>query len=156
MAAGFSWRSPTSLFIVPPKTKITASYFIKHVFTPMFDVDIKKLNGKETGKVLLHMDKASSHTARKTANWLNSHKIKFIPKEEWLPNSPELSPIDYFANGTLKKMLKERKYSTGRGMIMAVREKWRKIKLEHFQNALLSWPKRVNLVKKARGHKVAL
>ena len=64
--------------------------------------------------------------------------------------------MDYFANGTLKKMLKERKYSTGWGMIKAVREEWGKIKLEHFQNALLSWSKPVNLVKKAKGHKVAL
>ena len=102
------------------------------------------------------MDIASSHTARKTVNWLNSRKMKFIPKEGWLPNNPELSPMDYFANGTLKKMLKERKYSTGRGMINAVREEWGKIKRKHFQNALLSFPKRVNLVKKAKGHKVAL
>ena len=102
------------------------------------------------------MDSASSHTAPKTVSWLNSRKIKFIPKEEWLPNSPELSPMDYFANETLKKMLKERKYSTGRGMIKAVREEWGKIKLEHFQNGLLSWPKQVNLVKKTKAHKVAL
>ena len=122
----------------------------------MSDVDIKKLYGKESGKVLRHMDSASSHTARKTVNWLNSRKLKFISKEEWLPNSSEFSPMDYFANGTLKKMLKERKYSTGRGMIKAVREEWGKIKREHFQNALTSWPERVNLVKKAKGHKVAL
>ena len=28
MAAGFTWHGPTRLFIVPPKTKITADYFI--------------------------------------------------------------------------------------------------------------------------------
>ena len=63
MAAGFTWRGPTRLYIVPPKTKITAEYFVKQVLTPMFDVDIPKLYGKEAGKVELHMDSASSHTA---------------------------------------------------------------------------------------------
>ena len=149
MCGGFSMCGPARLFIMPPKTKVNAEYFIKHVLTPMFDIDVKKLYGREAGKVVLHMDSATSHTSQKTIQWLKSRKIKFIPKEEWLPNSPELSPMDYFANGYLKKMLKKRKYWTGRGLIAAAKEEWEKIPLEMFQNALRAWPKRVHVVEKA-------
>ena len=69
----------------------------------MFDVDVPKLFGKDARKVVLHMDSATSHTARKTVACLNSRGIKFITKDQWLPNSPELAPMDYFANGDLKK-----------------------------------------------------
>ena len=122
----------------------------------MFDVDIPKLYGMEASRVVLHMDSASSHTAQKTVQWLESRKIKFIPKEEWLPNSPELSPMDYFAIGYLKKMIKKRRYRSGSGLIKVAREEWGKIPLEMFQKALMSWPKRVNVVQKAKGNKVAL
>ena len=55
-----------------------------------------------------------------------------------------------------KKMLKKRKYWTGRGLIAAAKEEWEKIPLEMFQNALRAWPKRVHVVEKAKGQKVAL
>ena len=103
MAAGFSWNGPTRLDIIPKKTKITAEYFIKHVPTQMFDADVKKLYRRAAGRVVLHADSATSQTSQKAVQWLTSRKINFIPKDEWLSNSPELSPMDYFANGYLKK-----------------------------------------------------
>ena len=95
MAAIFCWNGQTQLFSIPARTKVNADYFIQH----MFLVDVPRLFGRNTHKVLLHMDSASSHTAQKIINWLNSHGIKFITKDEWLPNSPKLAPMDYFANG---------------------------------------------------------
>ena len=41
-------------------------------------------------------------------------------------------------------------------MIAAAKEEWEKIPLEMFQNALRAWPKRVHVVEKAKGQKVAL
>ena len=93
---------------------------------------------------------------QKDNRWLNSHGIKFITKDEWLPNSPELAPMDYFANDHLKQMTRKRLYTTARGMIRAAKEEWSKIPLEMFQNALLAWPERIDLVNKAKGNRVAL
>ena len=151
MAAGFCWNGQAQLFFIPARTKVNADYFIQHVLGPMFAVDVPRLFGRNAHKVLLHMDSASSHTARKTINWLNSHGIKFITKDEWLPNNPELAPMDYCANGRLKQMMRKRLYTTERGMIRAAKEEWSKIPLEMFQNALLAWPERSNLANKAKG-----
>ena len=156
MAAAFCWHGQTRLTIIPARAKVNADYFIQHVLTPMFDVDVPKLFGKDAGKVVLHMDSATSHTARKTVAWLNSRGIKFITKDQWLPNSPELAPMDYFANGHLKKMMKKHRYRSGRGMIDAAKEEWSNIPLEMFRNALLAWPKRVQMVHKAKGNRVPL
>ena len=41
-------------------------------------------------------------------------------------------------------------------MIAAAKGAWGKIPLEMFLNALLVWPKRVRVVEKAKGPKVAL
>ena len=138
MAAGFSWNGQTQLFFIPARTKVNADYFIQHVLGSMFAVNVPRLFGRNAHKVLLHVDSASTHMARKTINWLNSHGIKFIAKDEWLPNSPELAPMDYFVNGHLKEMMRKRLYTTARGMIRAAKEEWSKIPLEVFQNAL--WP----------------
>ena len=69
----------------------------------MLFVDLKKLYGKERSKVWIHFDSASSHVAKETYAWLDKHGFNYITKDEWLANSPEVSPMDYFANGYLKK-----------------------------------------------------
>ena len=139
-AAGFSYRGPTRLYIVPKGSKVNADVFIKEILEPMLMVDMRKLYGKEMSKVIVHMDSASSHTATKTQQWLRDHNIKFFTKEEWLANSPEVSPMDFFANGVLKQRLKLRKFTTETGMIRAAKDEWSKIPLQTFQNAIDSWP----------------
>ena len=102
------------------------------------------------------MDSAPSHTARKTTEWLVANGLKYISKEEWLPYSPELTPMDFFANGYLKSKLKRRQYKTLDGMLRCAKDEWNKIPLELFQKALASWFKRVLAVRKARGKYVSL
>ena len=81
-AAGFSYRGPTRLYVVPKDTKVNVDLFIKHILRPMMLVDVPKLFGADAGKVILHMDSVSSHTAKKTIKWLESRQIKFIRKRE--------------------------------------------------------------------------
>ena len=80
--------------------------------------------------------------------------MKYITKEQWLPNSPKVSPMDYFGNGHLKKRLWRRRYTTVDGMLKAVKEEWENIPLEMFQDSLSSWSDRVLAIHKAHGHAV--
>jgi hypothetical protein len=150
-AAGFSWRGPTKLYIVPSNTKVNSEVFIKQILEPMVTVDIPRPYGRDAKKVWLHLDSATSHTAKSTRDWLDAHGVKYFTKEEWLANSPELSPMDFFANGYFKSQLRKRNYKTLKGMLKAANEEWRKIPLEMFQKALRSWPKRVLAIHKAQG-----
>ena len=102
----------------------------------------------------VHFDSSTSHTAGETVKWLKANKIKFIPAEKWTPNSPEVSPMDFFGNGYLKSLIKKRHYKTFEGMIRCAKEEWLNIPLEMFQKALFSWSDRLLKIHKARGHYV--
>jgi hypothetical protein len=150
-AAGYGWRGQTRLFIVPAKAKVNADIFIKHILEPMMLVDVPRIYGKDKDRVILHMDSARAHTAQKVYNWLDHHKIKYFTKEEWLANSPEVSPMDFFANGYFKGQMNKRRYLTMKGMLKAAHEEWAKIPLEMFQNSFKSWPSRVLAIHKNKG-----
>ncbi|OWA51280.1 hypothetical protein BV898_15772 [Hypsibius exemplaris] len=95
---------------------------------------------------------ARSHTAKPVYEWLDAHKIKYFTKDQWLANSPEVSPMDFFANGYFKSQLAKRKYTCMADMLKAANEKWDAIPKEMFRNALRSWPDRVLAIHKAKGH----
>lgn len=138
-AASYSWRGETQLYVVPKDAKVNSALFIEHILEPMMLVDVPRLYGVDADKVALHMDSAPAHTAKIVFKWLQDH-IKFFTKEQWMPNSPEVSPMDFFANGYLKGQLKKRLYRSMAGMLKAAEEEWLKSPLEIFQNSLRTWP----------------
>ena len=116
-AAGFSWRGQTRLYPIPNDSEMTGEVFIKSVLCPILFRDVPRLYRKDASKVVLHIDSARSHTCQKTVQWLNDNRIKWITKDQWMPNSPKGSPLDYFANGYLKNRLNRRQFTTMRGML---------------------------------------
>ena len=85
-------------------------------------VDLPKLYGKEAFKVVLHINSATSHTAQMTIQWLEAHGFKYITKDQWLPNSPEISSMDFFANRYLKSKLIARRYTIIDGMLRCAKQ----------------------------------
>ena len=153
-AAGFCAKGKTDLYFIPKDTKVCSKVFVKQVLEPMFKRDVPRIFGRNKNKVLLHMDSASSHTSKYTTNWLKSNKINYITKDQWLPNSPKLSPMDYFANGYLKNKIKRRRYRTMRGLKQCARQEWENIPVKMCANAIESWPKRVLAVHRAKGRDI--
>lgn len=60
------------------------------------------------GDFVFHQDSAPSQSKKMTLNWLWSESIIFVVPREWLPNSPNAAPCDYFLGGYLKDKLKDR------------------------------------------------
>ena len=150
-AAGYTWRGPTRLYVVDKDVKVNGELFLEQILKPMLQIDLPNLYGADADKVVLHMDSASSHTSKLVTDWLKDNNYNFFSKEQWLANSPEVSPMDFFANGYLKSELARRKYRTMDGMIAAANDEWQKIPLEMFKKSLCSWPDRVLAIHKARG-----
>ncbi|OWA52644.1 hypothetical protein BV898_17091 [Hypsibius exemplaris] len=88
---GISWNGTTSLYFVPPKAKMNGRMFIDLVLKPMLKNDILRLYPGEEKKFILHMDSAGAHVKDTVVEWLQDQKIRFITKEEWMANSPDLS-----------------------------------------------------------------
>jgi len=43
------------------------------------------------------------HTVHNTTDYLKKEKIEFIELDMWLPNSPDLNPVDYAVWGPFRK-----------------------------------------------------
>jgi hypothetical protein len=146
VAMGICWEGTSRAYIVPQKSKVNSAFFIKHVLRPMVEFDIPKLYGDRAPEVILHMDSAPAHTSAETVQWLRDHNVKFIPKEDWMANSPDMAPLDYGVNGILKKKLSSRRVTTVAGMERTIKEEWKKFDLRTVRNILSSWKQRVEVM----------
>ena len=119
------------LFRVPSNVKINAQYYVDYVLKPLFTVHLPRLYPNEMDKVYFHQDKASSHTANLTTEYLVKKKselgISFINKDEILFKAPDIIPFDFFGFGYLKQRLSSRRAKTLDGIWKLSREIWSEI-----------------------------
>jgi hypothetical protein len=118
-AAGVGWKGQSRLYVVEPEAEVNSEYFIKNIPSSMMLEDVPRLHGTNADMVILHFDCACSHIAELTYHWLDAQEISCITKEEWSENSPEISAMDFFANGYFKNQLAKRKYRRMAGISRA-------------------------------------
>jgi [histone H3]-lysine36 N-dimethyltransferase SETMAR len=69
--------------------------------------ELRKTN--KNRRILLHHDNASSHTARRTTEFLEAHNVEILDHP---PYSPDLSPNDFFTFPRIKKQLRGKRFQT--------------------------------------------
>jgi len=146
---GISSRGPSKVFFVEPGAKINADYYITKVLKPFFKDVHQRLFPDEN--FIFHQDSAPAHAAKKTIEYLRSQNISFISPEEWLPNSPDAAPCDFFLWGFLKNQIRKMKVTSERELKNAIRLCVRKVPQNMIDNALKSWPKRLRKIYEADG-----
>lgn len=67
-----SGRGPLPLIKVPGKVKVNSKYYVDYVLRPLFEEHVLKIYTGELNKVYFHHDKASSHTAKFTTDYLSA------------------------------------------------------------------------------------
>jgi hypothetical protein len=99
--------------------------------------------------VIFQQDGASCHTSLYTTWWLETHGIQVL---DWVSQSPDLNPIENLWDH-LDCQIRKRKPSpvSMQDLINAVRDEWAKISVETVRNLILSLPRRVEAVIKAKG-----
>ena len=138
VAMGICWRGKLWIYIVPEKAKVNADFFVKFILKPMVKKDIPALYGKHPKNVVFHVDSAPAHTAKKTVQWLQEHKVKFISEEEWMAYSPDLATMNYGISGISEHILKSRIAKNSKQLARVIRSKWKKFPLCTIRKALLS------------------
>ena len=58
-------------------------------------VALKFGNGMFGNNWTFEQDRRRPHIHQKTQDWCRTHLLSFIDKDHWLPNSPDLNPLDY-------------------------------------------------------------
>jgi hypothetical protein len=95
---------------------VNGEFFISHILKQIVEKDVTRLYHGEGHKVIVSMGSAGSHVCSEMTDWMKPRGVKYIPKQEWMSNSPELSPMDFGINWILKNLLSEKQAFTLDGM----------------------------------------
>lgn len=147
--AGISANGPTRALFVEPGAKINSDYYIKKILKPFIKYDFYRLYPNGDG--VFHQDSAPSHSSKKTVDFLNRSKINFIKPYEWMPNSPDAAPCDFFLWGYLKHRLNSLNIKTIKGLKKCIQRELKNIPQNYINSALKAWPKRCRRIYYTKG-----
>ena len=153
-AARISYQDPTGMYLIPSGAKINADLYIDTVLKPVLTRNIPRLYGKQKGKVVFHHDNAPAHQANKTQEYLRKSRVKFISKEHYSDNSPDLAPMDFAVNGIFKNLLFKKKPRADGGFERAIKTEGLKLPMDKIRNTLKSWKGRVKLMLEKTGYQI--
>jgi len=85
------------------------------------------------------------HCARDTVQLLTREMLDFIPPSLWLPNSPDLNPVDYRVWGVLQKRVYRQNIQTLDELRQRITEEWEHMDQRIIGNAVKQWLRSVSL-----------
>ena len=92
VSAGICFNGKGQLHFIPEKAKVNAKLYVDTLL-PKLVADCKTLL---PDGFIFQQDGAPAHTARVAQDWIATNCTRFIGKNEWPPNSPDLNPLDYY------------------------------------------------------------
>jgi len=125
---------------VDKKSKVNASYNVTKLLPNL----IKDCSHLLSDNFIFQQDGAPAHTAALARDWIKKKSPVFIGKNEWPPNSPDLSPLDYHVWGTM--LGRYQKYTpkpTNIAELTALLSIWNDLPQEFTDKAILSFRKRL-------------
>jgi len=90
------WRKRKTHFI-SDKAKVNVKLYCE-ILLPR---SVEDCNSILPPGFIFQQDGAPAHTAKLAQNWIATNCSDFIGKDEWLPNSPDLNPLDYHVWGAM-------------------------------------------------------
>ncbi len=100
-------------------------------------------------KVIFQHDNDPKHTAKTVKNYIKDQNYKVLT---WPSQSPDLNPIEHLWAHLKRELNKYETPAKGMNMLWErVQETWEKITPEICQNLILSMPRRIEAVIKAKG-----
>jgi hypothetical protein len=154
---GMSSQGLTPLIVFKQNEKLTAAKYLRKILVPMIkNVKSRKssINDLTRTKLfsnvdswILQQDGATSHTANNVQNWLSKNVKKFIPKEEWPGNSPDLNPIENLWAIMESKLYDNGHFGTIDELIEKIQHVWKNIPLSTLQSLSRSMKQRLEYVK---------
>ncbi|XP_042901427.1 histone-lysine N-methyltransferase SETMAR-like [Parasteatoda tepidariorum] len=91
---GISTHGVTKPRFVKPGAKINSEYYLQKILKPVLKDDYCRLY--PNGVAVSHQDSAQSHASKVTQKFLTDQQVQFLRPEQWIPNSPDAAPSDYF------------------------------------------------------------
>ena len=133
------------------KTKINATYY-RNELLPLLLEHCNTLLGND---YIFQQDGAPAHTARLCQDWLAANSSDFIAKDEWLPNFPDINPLDYCVWGVMLAAYQKHipKPTTKAQLWEVLQEIWDNLSQDSINKAVLGVRKRLRACVQAdEGH----
>ena len=90
----------TELMFVDSEVKVNGQYYCDVLLSQQMIPAIKQVAGD---MFVFQQDSALAHRARDTIQFLQRETPDFIGPDLWLPNSPDLNPVDYKIWGVMQQ-----------------------------------------------------
>lgn len=140
-AVFFNTRGLVACVKLEGQKSVTANWFTT--------ICLPKVFSKGTGgRQLLHMDNASSHTAKITSDYMCSNNIEKVPHP---PYSPDLAMADFWLFSGLKRNLRGRTFGSEEELDAAVMTYFEDKPKEDWQRAFTMWKSRMERCIIAKG-----
>ena len=135
----------SSIFFVEPGAKVNGAYYREKLLESMIP-EMDRLTGYQP--YVLMQDGARSHTANETVRFLNQERyLTLLQPNMWLPNSPDLNPIDHCVWSALdRNVYRGRRFENTIELKEAILQEWETLLQAVINNAIDRFRSRVRLV----------
>ncbi len=96
---------------------------------------------------IFQQDSAPAHTAKGTKSWFNDHGVTVL---DCPANSPDLNPIENLW-GIVKRKMRDTRPNNADELKATVKETWASIPAQQCHKLIISTPRRIEAVIKAKG-----
>lgn len=131
---------PVSVIMVPNGQNVNASFYsgvvLPHVVATLHTTQPSRVN---TGRIHLHHDNASSHTAAMTTRFLADNKLKIIRHP---PYSPDLAPCDFWVFPKLTERLAGRHFERPQDLARCINSELKVLHASEYCSAFEAWIRR--------------
>lgn len=124
---------------------VTADWYIS-ICLPEVIAEFRKTNPQR--RMILHHDNASSHTARKTIEFLKQENIELLDHP---PYSPDLSPNDFFTFPKIKNGLRGQRFQSPEDAVNAFKNSILNVPTSEWNNCFQNWFQRMQKCISLRG-----
>jgi len=102
VSAGVCFDGKERLHFIPDKTKLNAKLYVETLLLEL----TQECRSVLPSGFIFQQDGAPAHTAKLGQDWIATNCSEFSGNDEWPPNSPDLSPLDYHVSGAMLERYK--------------------------------------------------
>jgi histone-lysine N-methyltransferase SETMAR len=128
------------LNFLPKGTKFNQDYFIDTVLPNLYSEKRRIARCKGVLCFSAHMDNSMCHNGARITEKLEKRNITRAPHP---PDSPDLSPCDFWTFGILKQKMKERVLQSEEQILATITESWNELTFENIQRVFHNWMERL-------------
>jgi len=148
VSVAVSKMDATELMFVDPGVKVNGQYYCNILLFQQMIPAIKQVAGNT---IVFQQDSAPAHRVRNIIQLLQRETPDFIGPDLWLPNSPDLNPVDYKIWGIMQQQVYESRINSIDELKQRLHDVWHGVQQHIIDLAVNQWRQRLTACVSAHG-----